>query len=160
MSALPTWLNRMAHGAEDAPVPVKVERREESAYQVRALPNEDVCLWIKAIDNARVSRHADPKLRTAAWRFIGIASAMAVMVIGLLLPTASKLLAGYHVGQLEKEYRALMVERRQLELDSAMLRSPENLERLARALEMKAAPAKVHYLAIEGAALAMNQTKR
>jgi len=150
----------MANGAEDAQVPVKTERREASAYQVRSLPNEDVCLWIKSIDNARVARHADPRLRTAAWRFIGIASAMVVMVIGLLLPTAYKLLAGYHVGQLEKEYRTLMDERRQLELDAAVLRSPENLERVAKALEMKPAPAKVHYLAVEGAALAMNQSKR
>lgn len=160
MSALPAWVNRTVDGAEDALVPVRAERREESAFQVRALPNEDVCLWIKSIDNSRVSRHADPKLRTAAWRFIGIASAMVVMVIGLLLPTAYKLLAGYHLGQLQKEHRELMDERRQLELDASVLRSPDNLERLAKVLNMKPAPTKVHYLAVEGAALAMNQTKR
>jgi hypothetical protein len=160
MATLPSWLDRMANGGEDARAPVKCGRSGESAFQVRALPNEDVCLWIKTIDNSRVSRHADPKLRTAAWRLIGIASAVSVLVVGLLLPAAYKMLAGYHLGRLENEHRELLLERRQLELDASVLRSQENLERLAKVHQMKPAPGKVHYLAVDGEALALNQPKR
>lgn len=160
MATLPSWLERMASGEENPRTPVRAERTGESFFHVRALPNEDVCLWIKTIDNSRVARHADPNLRTAAWRLIGIASAVSVLVVGLLLPAAYKMLAGYHLGQLEKEHRKLLLERRQLELDNSVLRSQENLERLAKAHQMKPAPKKVHYLAADGEALAMNQPKR
>ena len=51
-----------------------------------AVPNEDVYLYVKHIDNSRVLREADPAARKTCWRLIGSSFAFAVLVIALLLP--------------------------------------------------------------------------
>ena len=86
MATLAGWMQD-----NEANLPVKLGDYDQQDSFVRALPNEDVCLWIKTIDNSRVVRHADPKVRNACWRFIGIASVVVLLVVGQLLPAAYRL---------------------------------------------------------------------
>jgi len=156
MATMAQWME-----GDEANLPVRLGDGGRQDSFVRALPNEDVCLWIKTIDNSRVARHADPKVRNACWRFIGIASIVVVLVVGQLLPAAYRLLAGYQLNRLEKQHAELMELRRTLQLDNAVLRSPQNLERLAKAHGMKPAPSRVHDIApANEESLALNRGTR
>lgn len=156
MATLAGWMED-----NEANLPVRLDGYDRQDSFVRALPNEDVCLWIKTIDNSRVVRHADPKVRNACWRFIGIASIVVLLVVGQLLPAAYRLLAGYQLNRLEKQHAELMDMRRTLQLDNAVLRSPENLEQLAKLHGMKPAPQRVHDIAPAGEeSLALNRGAR
>ena len=156
MATMAQWME-----GDEANLPVRLGDGGRQDSFVRALPNEDVCLWIKTIDNSRVARHADPKVRNACWRFIGIASIVVLLVVGQLLPAAYRLLAGYQLSRLEKQHTELMELRRTLQLDNAVLRSPQNLERLAKAHGMKPAPGRVHDIApANEESLALNRGAR
>lgn len=146
---------------EGANLPVRLGEQDRQDCFVRALPNEDVCWWVKSLDNSRVVRHVDPKVRKACWRFIGIASFAVALVVGLLLPAVLRLMAGYQLTRLEKQQGELMEERRTLLFANTVLRSPRNLERLAKLHDMKPSLARVHDLApaAEGA-LALNRGAR
>lgn len=134
-------------------------RVEVDNYFLRPIPNEDIAFYVKRIDNSLVVREADPKARSTCWRFIMIACTVAVMAIGLLLPTAYGLLAGYQVEQLKKENDELLSVARTLEIEEARLLTPQRLEELAKMQELvDPAADKVVYLepaAAEGA-VAMN----
>lgn len=142
-------------------LPVRLGEQDRQDCFVRALPNEDVCMWLKTIDNSRVVRHVDPTVRKACWRFIGIASAAVALVVGLLLPAALRVMAGYQLGRLEKQHGDLMEERRTLLFANTILRSPQNLERLAKLHGMKPSLARVHDLTpVAEGALALNRSAR
>ena len=53
--------------ADATPRSVTWETSEEC--KLRALPNEDVYLFTKRIDNSRVVRQADPRARARDWKF-------------------------------------------------------------------------------------------
>jgi len=101
-------------------------------FQVPPFPNEDVFLYIKRIDNSLVFREADPAARKTCWRVIGSSFAFAVLVIGLLLPSLNRLMAGYHLETLRQERQRLELDRASLELAETRLLSPARLEELAR----------------------------
>ena len=122
------------------------------------LRNEDVCLLIKTIDNSRVVRHADPKVRNARWRFIGIASVVVLLVVGQLLPAAYRLLAGYQLNRLEKQHAELMDMRRTLQLTKRVLRSPNTLNNSPSYTVWKPLPRRVHDIApADEESLALNR---
>jgi hypothetical protein len=104
----------------------------EHRFEVPQFPNEDVYLYIKHIDNSRVHREADPGARKVCWRLIGSSFAFAVLVIGLLLPTLNRLMAGYKMEALRQEHSRLELDRASLELAETKLLSPARLEELAR----------------------------
>ena len=91
--------------ADAAPRSVTWETSEEC--KLRALPNEDVYLFSKRIDNSRVIRQADPKARARDWKFVGGATFAAMALIGMLLPSAYGLMAGYQLSQLQIENQKL-----------------------------------------------------
>ena len=70
---------------------------------LRALPNEDVHFFVKKFDNARVVREVDSAARVSCWKTIGGAFVAALLLIGLLIPSAYNLLAGYRLHQLKAE---------------------------------------------------------
>jgi hypothetical protein len=88
-------------------------------------------------------------------------AAAAVLVIGVLLPSAYGLLAGYQIQNLKNEAKRLDMERAALELTEAQLISPERMERLAREQQFSDPDAqKVVYLeSRDGSSVAMNQRK-
>jgi hypothetical protein len=129
----------------------------EDLYLVRAIPNDDVCLFVKDIDNTRVVRKVDqvaPKrcLKTIA----GFCGAAALLIL-LLLPGAYSLLAGYEIQNLREKRQQLLIERAGLELEEARLTSPERLEELAKVQDfIDPAPDKIIYLPPTQGSLALN----
>jgi cell division protein FtsL len=123
----------------------------EEQYCLRPLPNEDICLWETPVDNSRVVRHTDPALWSACWRFITMAALGVIVVVGLLLPNAYGMLAGYRLHKLEQEQQQLLAERRMLEMEYSRLVRTERLEELAERWEFVAPPPEnVHYLRPSG----------
>ena len=131
--------------AEAAPRSVTWETSEEC--KLRALPNEDVYLFTKRIDNSRVVRQADPGARARDWRFVGGASIAAMAFICMLLPSAYGLMAGYQLSQLQLENQKLRTERARLEVQEARLLSAERLQELAKMQDfIDPAPERTVYL--------------
>ena len=110
----------------------KTRTAANAAIPLRAFANEDIYFYVKTIDNRSVVREADPKTRGTCWKMIGSVAAAAVVMIGVLLPSAYGLLAGYQVQSLRDEAKRLQVERASLELQEAQLLSPERMEKLAQ----------------------------
>jgi hypothetical protein len=136
----------LSGGESRLPVPGGAHLREE-AFTVRALPNEDVALWIKSIDNSRVRPQRDPETRSACLRFITMSSLSMAMVIGLLLPNAYGLLAGYQLARLQRERNELRYERDLLRNEQAQLESPKTLDEWAKEYGLKPpSPEQVVYL--------------
>jgi cell division protein FtsL len=148
MASLATLYNRMA-GA-NAFVAAQTQTRQRAAedpFALRAIANEDIYFFVKDIDNSRVVRESDPQARTACWKLILSAGAAAVLLIGVLLPSAYGLLAGYQIQSLRAEQQRLTTERSALELEEAKLLSPARLEELARIQSfVDPGPQKVVYL--------------
>ena len=131
--------------ADAAPRSVTWETSEE--FKLRSLPNEDVYLFSKRIDNSRVIRQADPKARVRDWKFVGGASIAAMALIGMLLPSAYGLMAGYQLSQLQIEQQKLQVERAHLEIKESRLLSAERLQELAKMQDfIDPAPERTVYL--------------
>ncbi len=130
MATLANIFNQFAGAKAEADViPGAVERSE--AYKLRAIPNEDVYLHFKRIDNAKVVRQPDPGARARDWKLLGGAGIAAASVIAVLLPSAWGLMAGYQLSNLQQEHSRLVTERSRLELEEARLVSPERLQQLA-----------------------------
>src|ERR1700732_1392940 len=68
--------------------------RAARAVPVRAFANEDIYFFVKRIDNSRVVRQTDPQAGGVCWKMIGSVGAAALLLIGVLLPSAYGLLAG------------------------------------------------------------------
>ncbi len=138
-----------------------VDRRAAAkSVAVRCFANEDIYFYVKRIDNSRLVRQADPKTGGVCWRLIGSVAAAALLLIGVLLPSAYGLLAGYQIQALKEESKRLTNEQASLELEEAKLLSPERMEQLAREQQfVDPDPQKVVYLdSAHGAAVAMNES--
>jgi hypothetical protein len=123
--------------------------------RVRPFANEDIYFYIKRIDNTDVVREADPQARGACWKLIGSVVAAAVLLIGVLLPSAYSLLAGYQIQALRQEQQRLATEQASLELQEAQLISPARMEELAREQQFIDPPSqKVVYLETKAGSLA------
>ncbi len=117
------------------------------ACRLRPLPNEDVYFFVKRIDNSRVIREADPAASRVCWRTIAVACAAAVIVIGILLPHAWGVIAGYQIQSLKAEEQRLKSEFSVVQAEEARLLRPERLEELARQQRfVEPTPDRVHYL--------------
>ena len=135
--------------------------RVDASTRVRPFPNEDIYFFVKRIDNMQVVREADPQSRGICWKLIGSVAAAVVLLIGVLLPSAYSLLAGYQIQALRQEAQRLSTEQASLELQEARLLSPARMEELARTQQfVDPAPQKVVYLESKGGgSLAMNRRR-
>ena len=127
MATLAAWYDdeRGAAGGDGAGM--RRDRGSDDPYRVRAFAGEDDMLWVKSIDNSRVVRESDPRLLETCWKFITVASVVMILVVGLLLPNAYGMLAGYKLHKLQQERTQLLRERAALELEESRLLSPEGL---------------------------------
>ena len=143
--------------ADAAPRSVTWETSEEC--KLRALPNEDIYLFTKRIDNSRVIRQADPRARARDWKFVGGASFAAMVLIAMLLPSAYGLMAGYHLSQLQIENQKLQTDRARLDVQEARMLSAERLQELAKMQDfIDPAPERTVYLEPKNdKSLAMNR---
>jgi hypothetical protein len=160
MASLATMYNRIL-GASRTEAEVRpYEETQEDLYALRALPNEDVYFFVKEINNARVVRQANPRERHAAWKMVVSGGAVAALVIGILLPHAYTLLAGYKLESLKAEQEVLLQQKSQLELEEASLLNPARLEELARRQSFTdPSPQRVIFLDPKPGSLAMNTKK-
>ena len=115
-----------------------VRASRQGHYALRALPNEDIALWVKSIDNSQVASLHNPQVHGDLWRYIGAAVAAVALVVGLLLPGAYGWLAGYQLSNLEREHKTQLEQRDLLKLEQAKIESPKQLEIWAAEHAMKA----------------------
>lgn len=119
----------------------------DESTRIRSFANEDILFYVKRIDNSGVVRAADPASRSRALKLTGSMFGAAVLLIGILLPGAYGLMAGYHIQSLERENQRLAAEQASLELEESKLLSPARMEQLAREQQfVDPAPQKVVYL--------------
>jgi hypothetical protein len=104
----------------------------EEEFQVRALPNEDIFFYVRAIDNSRVMPQAEPRSTRAALKSIAASLACVTALILLLLPAAWNVHAGYQIHRLELEHAKLLNDAAVLEQQEAALVSPERLAELSQ----------------------------
>ena len=137
--------------AQSAPV-------QDGRYSLRALPNEDIFLYSKPIDNSRVVREPDPSARSE-WSMIGTACLLAVLFMGLSTPRVANIFAGYQLESLKQEQQRLLDEQRDLDIVEARLSRQENLEVLARRRDLSTpAPGQIMHLDPKGdSRLALNR---
>lgn len=121
-----------ARFAQSQPVARVALRPAPSDFGLRSLPNEDVFLYVKPFDNSHIVREADPGEGRMCWKAFGGTVASALFLIGLLLPTAYKWVAGHQLEQLQRERAALEKRRGELALEISQLRSMPRLMELAR----------------------------
>jgi hypothetical protein len=122
-------------------------RGMEPSSRVRPFANEDILFYVKRIDNTGVVRAADPAARGICWKLIGSMVGAAVLLIGVLLPSAYGLMAGYQIQSLRQESQRIAAEQSSLELQESQLLSPARMEELAKEQQFTdPAPQKVVYL--------------
>jgi uncharacterized membrane protein len=109
--------------------------RNQSAagrFHLRPMPNEDIHVFVKKIDNTRVVREQDPKANASAWKTISVAGIFALMVVGLIVPIANSYLAGYTVAEIEKQNSQLQSQLSRMTVRESELTSLEALARAAK----------------------------
>lgn len=130
--------------------------KAEGRNRVPAFANEDIFFFVKRIDNSGVVRQAEPGARGTCWKLIGSVVAAVVMLVGVMLPSAYSLMAGYQIQSLHQEQQKLAAEAATLELQETALLSPERMQELARTQQFIDPPSqKVIYLDGKGGSLAM-----
>jgi hypothetical protein len=132
MASLATIVNRFA-GEQDVPTAGSgsaVGQREEC--RLRALPNEDVYLFVKRIDNRAVVRAADPGARRARARSMVMGLLAALMLVAGLAPAAYSRIEGRHISELRQRQAELQIQQKQLELQEADLVRVERLRTIAK----------------------------
>ncbi len=148
-----SWLfERSAHSETERP-----HAATDSSSRVRAFANEDIYFFVKRIDNSGVVREADPRARGMAWKLIGSVGVAVILLIGVLLPGAYSLLAGYQIQVLKQEQARLINEQSSLEIEASQLLTPARMEQLAKEQLFIDPPSqKVVYLDSKGGSLALN----
>jgi hypothetical protein len=101
-------------------------------HRLRPIPNEDLFLFVKEIDNSRVVRQADPRAGWGVVKFIGSSFCVALALVALMLPHAWGLMADYQIQALKMEQKKMVEERDALEVEEASLTSTERLLEFAR----------------------------
>ncbi len=147
--------------AQSREAPQEVVAKRQNPNRLRAMPNEDLYLYKKRIDNSRVVRQADPEARGRCWSAIGAACVLTVALVSMLAPSVATILAGYQVQSLKGEQQRLLDERRRLEVEEATLVSPARLEQLARqrSMQQPSAGQIVHMDGAPNASVALNTVK-
>jgi hypothetical protein len=160
MATLATLYNRVVGVKPYEAVLTRATRVADDPYALRAIANEDIYFYVKDINNMRVVRADDPQAKASCWKLIASAGAAAVLLIGVLLPSAYGLLAGYQLESLKQEQTRLNAERSAAELEEARLLSPARLDELARAQSFVDPPSQsVVYLDGNKGSLALNVKK-
>ncbi len=101
-------------------------------YLLRPLPNEEVWVFRKAIDNSRLVREPDPKADRRCRQWLAITALVTLLVAASLWPRVEAMLAGYRIEALRQEREQLLAERAALDLAEARLMGPRRLDELGR----------------------------
>lgn len=128
MSGMEALLDWFAAGREAA---AEKERRAACDARLRALPREEIFLYVKPIDNSQVrcvARRGD-WMSGAATAAVFIAAALCI--VAAIVPQTTTLAISHRIELLKEERAALLNELRRLRSEEAALRSAERLEQIA-----------------------------
>ena len=132
-----------------------ITRAESDPFRLRPLPNGDIYLYCKRIDNSRLVRQADPASGAKCWSAVGAASIVFLIGASIIAPIVGSVLQGYQLESLRQERQSLVDKKRELDVREAALLSPERLNDLARAQNLTSpAPNQIIHLdnpSIDGA---------
>jgi len=134
VTTLIDWIASAAGVRENVEAAVHNDGGE--GFELRALPNEEIYFYVRPVDNSRVMPQSDPRSTKAAFKYIGSACLGVVLLVGVLLPVAYNVLAGYQIHALEVEREALVRASSELELREAELLNPARLAELAEIQEL------------------------
>jgi len=110
----------------------------------RPLPLEELCFFVKPIDNSRLVRVVDPHSRRECLGLVVCVSAVFCLALLYVLPYLAILRTGYRTEEQKKEYEVLAANNRQLQIREAKLRDPRRIQSIARGLGLQvAAPQQV-----------------
>ena len=107
-------------------------RLEADPYLLRPLPGEDIFLYAKHIENAKVVRVADPRARGAALSAAGVMCVLAALLTGSVAPRVANYIAGYRIEALRQERQRLIDESMVLDVEVARMMRLDRLQELAR----------------------------
>jgi len=136
-------------GASAAPA-----RREKSDFRLRAVPREDILLFVKEIDNAAVVRVADRRETIASVGMAGGVIATSLLVIALLLPGTYSLVVSHQIEAQKQQRAQLMNTLRTVRTERARLESPAQVEQWAGVEYVAPAATAVLYAAPKGETVA------
>lgn len=131
MASLATFVSRFAGEEAGMTGGQTIESRPED-YRLRPLPNEDVYLFVKRIDNRAVVRAADPAARRARARSMVMGLFVALLLVAGLAPAAYSRIEGRRISDLRQRQTELQAEQKRLELQEADLVRVERLRPLAK----------------------------
>jgi hypothetical protein len=95
------------------------------------LPNDDVYLYSKRIDNSRLVRQADAQVQ-GEWSAIAGAFVAALMVAGMMIaPGVKNVMDSYKIQDLKRENAQLRNDRRKLEVEEERMINAVRLDALA-----------------------------
>lgn len=98
----------------------------------RPLPMEELCFFVKPIDNSRLVRVVDPHSRRECLGLIGFVSAVFLLALFYIGPSLAMLRTGYRLEDLKQEHESLVENNRHLQVKEAALRDPRRIYSIAR----------------------------
>jgi hypothetical protein len=147
MATLATFVNRVVGVRSFEAIDHEMIPHRVAPFRLRPLPNEDVYLFVKRIDNHAVVRAVDPSARRARTNSMMTTFCLAFLLILGLAPVAYNTMEGYHIQSLRKAQAELKAEINSLEVQEAEQLSPEQLRKYAEKLGLQdPTPGHLQYL--------------
>ena len=101
-------------------------------YVLQGLPNDNIYLFCKRIDNSRLVRQADTQAKSECWSAIGGVCAVSLLIGGATIaPSVASIMDSYKIQDLKQEQVKLRTEQRKLNLDEERMINASRLEALA-----------------------------
>ena len=132
-------------------------QRGNNEFKLRALPNEQIELYIKRIDNSRLVRKVDRRDLAASIGFSGGVPLASFAIILLLLPGAYNLLASRRMEKLREENLQLQNEMRKVQVREAQLKNARQLKAWAGTSYVEPSAGSVNYGAPETAVASLKK---
>lgn len=107
---------------------------------VTALPMEDICFYVKEVDNTRLRRKVDPADKSMMRNLVILGVFAVLFCLTSFGPVAAKRQSGYRLRSLNNQYQKLQVVNSQLKDRRAKLSNVHRVQGLARARGLSAAP--------------------
>jgi len=103
----------------------------------RPLPMEDLCFFVKPIDNSRLVQVMDPRSKWEILKMVVGGLFLLLMALGYALPYLEKADAGYRIQDLRNQNEALVEHTKQLQVEKASLEDPRRVAAEAAGLGLR-----------------------
>jgi hypothetical protein len=147
MATLATFVNRFVGARSFEAIDHETPQPRVESCRLRPLPNEDVYLFVKRIDNHAVVRAINPSAQRARTNSMLTSFGLAVVFIAGLAPAAYNTMEGYHIQSLRKSQMELKKQISALDVQEADLLTPARLRAIAERMGLQdPAPGHLQYL--------------